>query len=97
MTPVLAVGSVHVKCVIRAGMETVDLLLWRNKEKKVGEVQPVKFGDNSSCSRSQGALPCQMKAEIPTLVVLLSTDENFHSGKLKYGALKSELFWRNHH
>lgn len=73
MIPVLAAGSVQVKCVIRAGMETVGLLLWRNKEKQVGEVQPMKFDDNS-CSRSQDTLPCQMRAETSPLVALLSTD-----------------------
>lgn len=37
MIPVLAVGSVHVKCVIRAGMETVGLLLWGIKKSKLGK------------------------------------------------------------
>lgn len=74
MIPVLAVGSVQVKCVIRAGMDTVGLLSWRNKAKQVGEVQPMKFDDNSSCSRSQDTLPCQMRAGTPPSVALLSTE-----------------------
>lgn len=41
--PMLVVVSVHAKYVIRAEMETVDLLLWKNEEKKVGEVQPVRL------------------------------------------------------
>lgn len=45
--------------VLLAGIETVDLLLWRNEEKEVGEVQPVRVSDNSSCFRSQ--IPCQIE------------------------------------
>lgn len=68
-----------------AEIETIDLLLWRNEEKEVGEVQPVRFSDNSSCFRSQ--IPCQIEGRDPTSGCILEHCLHPQGEELNSGAL----------
>lgn len=70
--------------VLLAGIETVHLLLLRNQEKEVGEVQPVRF-NNSSCFRSQK--PCQSEGRDPTSGSILEHCLHPQSKELNSGAL----------